>query len=288
MKLVATYVAASIAFATAAAGCGPSRLLDRPVELPPAIQSRPLWHTPAAYIFARDKTLAGETERWIEEIDAHLRRTYDATLGKGLVIVVDEGEPAVLTSVEEVLRLQRANSRVTGVAPDGDADAAAQQEALAKIGFSQELYCRMSIVTLDDEALRRMGVEALPPDVEWTMHCPSHAMMRAAVWEFAPAVLEKELGKAGAIATAWAWPLAFGESAKAFRLSRDVLAFQLWAGRQEDWSPEKRREQVAGYMRQRAVIHSPLLGLALEGKGPKGAGENTAEPASRPASQPAD
>jgi hypothetical protein len=269
-----------VAFLLIVPGCGPSRLLERPAALPEAMGERRLWHTPVAYVYAREKSVAGETERWIDDLDAHVRRTYDARLGKGLVIVVDKGEPPVVDSVEEGLRLQNQAAVAFGASMSKAVDPVAQKTALAELGFSEELYCKSAIVVLDEQALRRIGLDALPSDVEWTLCCPSEDMMRAAVWEFAPAVLEKRLGKGAALATAWAWPLAFSESAKAFRLNRDVLAFQVWAARRSDWTPAKCHEEIASYTHQRALILSPMLAMAMEMRDSEA---GTAVPASQPA-----
>ena len=104
---------------------------------------------------------------------------------------------------------------------------------------------------------------ALPEEVAWRVCCPSQRLMEEAIWEFAPVALEKHLGKGFAVMTAWAWPVAFAEAAKALRLGRDVTVFQMWASRQSDWSTEKRLAEVARYTRERAFVISPMLSLAL-------------------------
>ena len=87
--------------------------------------------------------------------------------------------------------------------------------------------------------------------------------METATWEFAPKALERKKGRAFAIATAWAWPLAFPQAAKGFRLGRDVLVFELWCIRQTDWSADQRAEEIAKYTKERAFLISPTLSLAL-------------------------
>lgn len=257
----------SLAFVFAGcAGCGPSRLLAPPESLPARLGGRALWHTPSAYIYAGDKAVAGETQRWIDELASHLRRTYDAPLGKGLVVVVDEGEPPVVTTLEEGMRLQAATAARCRTPPGAVVDAEARRTELARAGFSESLYCRTSIVALDEASLRAAGISSAPDDVAWTLCCPSERLMSAAVWEFAPAALERNMGKIAAATTALAWPLAFAEAAKAFRLNRDVLVFQMWAAGRDDWSDDRRQAQAAQYMRERALRLSPLLAMAMKSR----------------------
>ncbi|MFQ5425051.1 MAG: hypothetical protein ACE5F9_13875 [Phycisphaerae bacterium] len=247
------------------AGCGPHTLLRPPSGLPDRLSGRILWHTPHAYIYAADKTVAGETDRWIASLAGHVRRTYGKDLGKGLVIVIDKKESPVVPSIEELLRLERLAAPPVAKAESRQPDAAEQRKKLADSGMSEVLARRITPVVLDDAALAAAGVppDQLPKDVAWRITAPSHRLMDSAVWQFAPKALEKKKGKAFAIATAWAWPLAFPEAAKVFRLARDVLVFQRWCRRQPGWSPERRRREVTRFRRERAFVISPTLALAL-------------------------
>ncbi|MBN2559554.1 MAG: hypothetical protein JXQ75_01300 [Phycisphaerae bacterium] len=247
-----------------AAGCGPSKLLSVPADMPDRFGDRVLWHTPRAYIFAADKAVAGEADRWIGDLAAHVRRAYHADLGKGLVIVVDKGESPCVASYDDILRLQRATATAGGANPEDLPAAAEQRRKLAESGMSEELACCVTPVALDDSALAEIGLgDKLPDDVAWRICCPSHRMMEAGVWEFAPTAVEKKKGKAFAVMTVWAWPLAFPEAAKVFRLARDTLVFELWCIRQPDWPAEKRAAEVASYTKERAFVISPTLSLAL-------------------------
>jgi len=92
------------------AGCGPATLLQNPADLPVEACGRRLWHTPRAYIFAADETVAGETDRWIHDLSGHLQRTYTQPLGKGLVIVTDLNDPQpVVPSLDALMRLERSS-----------------------------------------------------------------------------------------------------------------------------------------------------------------------------------
>jgi len=245
-------------------GCGPGKLLPKPDLLPDRLGPRALWHTPMAYIYAADKAVAGETQVWIGELAAHVRRTYGQELGKGLVVVVDKGEPACIPSLEELVRLQRRTGLAGGVPAADLPTVEAQRRKLADSGMSEQVLCLVTSAALDDTALLHLGLSGdLPPDVAWRMCCPSHRLMDAAVWDFAPAALEKKKGKSFAVATAWAWPLAFPEAAKVFRLARDTLAFELWTHRQSGWPREQRAAELARYVKERAFLISPTLALAL-------------------------
>ncbi len=247
-----------------AGGCGPGKLLPNPDTLPERLGPRVLWHTRAAYIFAADQTVAGETEAWVGELAAHIRRTYGEDLGKGLVIVVDKGESACVPSIEELVRLQRLMAAASGVPAADQPTVEGQRLKLAESGMSEQTLCLLTSAVLDETALTHLGLHgSLPPDATWRMCCPSQRLMDAAVWDFAPTALEKKKGRAFAVVTAWAWPLAFPEAAKVFRLARDTLAFELWAQRQADWPTERRSTEIARYLKERAFVISPTLALAL-------------------------
>ncbi len=262
-------------------GCGPGKLLPNPDTLPEKLGPRVLWHTPVAYVYAADKTVAGEAEGWISELAAHVRRTYGRELGKGLVIVVDKGEPPGIPSLEELVRWQRRTGLASGVPAADLPTVEAQRRKLAESGMSEETLCLITSAVPDDTALLHLGLPSnLPPDVAWRMCCPSHRLMDAAVWDFAPAALEKKKGKSFAVVTAWAWPLAFPEAAKVFRLARDTLAFELWTQRQQGWSREQRATELARYVKERAFLISPTLALALSMAGEERS--TTSPPSSAP------
>lgn len=279
-------VGAILIFAGAfSAGCAPARLLDRPLELPEAVGGRRLWHTPHAYIYAADATVAGETDRWVAGLSAHIRRTYKKELGKGLVIVVDRGEPPVVYSLEELHRLEGMLPALGTLSRGAPMTLERRRARLAESGMSEEQALRVTPAPLDGAALASAGFAgastsapatapriALPADVAWMMSCPSNRMAEAATWEIAPAAVEKRKGKMFAVMTACVLPLAIPEAAKAFQLARDSLCFQLWAARLPDWTDEKRAAESGRYMKERAFLLSPVLALALamaqEGKEP--------------------
>jgi len=239
-------------------------LLELPRELPGELNGRRLWHTPRAYIYAADKAVAGETDRWIADLAGHLRRTYQSDLGKGLVIVVDKDEPAVVPSFDELVRLQRLAAEQSGESRDALPTVEKQRAKLAESGMSEELARRVNPVPLDDAALASAGLTGpLPVDTSWRMCCASSRLAESATWEFAPAALERKKGKAFVVMTAWALPLAVPEAAKVFQLARDTLAFQMWATRRSDWTLERRQAEIDRYMRERALVLSPTLALAL-------------------------
>lgn len=256
---------AIIALIAFAEGCGPGKLLDAPAELPTELNGRRLWHTPRAYIYAAEEAIAGETDRWIAELGAHVRRTYKAELGKGLVVVIDKDEPPFVRSFEELIRLQRRTARAADVDQHELPDDETHRRRLAGAGMTEELACRVTPFELDAKALADGGLpEPLPSDLMWSISCPSESLMEKSMWEFAPKAIEEKHGKSFAVATFWAWPIAFAEAAKGFRLGRDVLAFELWTIRQTEWPIEKRRKAIRRYTDERALVLSPTLALALK------------------------
>lgn len=272
------------------AGCGPGKLLERPADMPAELNGRQLWHTERAYIYAKSEATAGETHRWIGEVARHIQRTYDRELGKGLVIVVDEQESPFVDSLDELIRLQAQTARAAGVELHEMPNAEAHRQKLRDAAMSEDLVCRITPFELDRQALSAGGFPpTLPDDVAWSICCPSQALMQSAMWEFGPKAVEKKQGKAFAVATAWAWPLAFAEASKAFRLGRDVLVFELWTIRQPDWSVPKRRDEIDHYAEQRALVLSPTLALAMKLARDDGDnGPHSEAPTSQPSSAPAD
>ena len=255
-------------------GCGPSRVLPNPEGLASELGGRKLWHTPVAYIYATDGAVAGETERWIGELDRHLQRTYERPLGKGLVIVNDSGETPCIDSFDEIARLHLVMAERMELPEDDRKTPAEQRESLEESGLSEEMACGVVAVALDGKALAKLGLgDGVPEDVEWSICCPSHRLMHDTTWKFAFGAIEREKGTAFAVATAWALPIAVPEAAKAFRLRRDLLAFELWALRQEDWPAEKRKEEADRYQNERALVISPMLSLALSMAKKKDPGE---------------
>ncbi len=257
-------------------GCGPATLLERPRELPERLDGRVLWHTPNGYIYATDKSVAGETDRWIKALAGHVKRTYGSELGKGLVIVVDRDEKPIVDSFDALMRLERKGSPHLGKGKPPNAED--RRKNLEDSGMSEQLACRVTPLSLDDKALSSVGLspDNLPSDAVWRMACPAQRVMEAAVWDFGPKVIEKRKGKAFAVMVAWAYPLAFPEVAKALRLTRDVLAFDLWCGRQEG-SLERRRSETGRYLRERAFVLSPMLSVALSLAKSKSTAEGAAD-----------
>lgn len=268
----------------AVGGCGPGALLDRPANMPAEVDGRRLWHTDRAYIYAAREATAGETNRWIGELIGHLNRTYKRPLGKGLVIVVDENEAPFIDSIDELVRLQVRTAVAAGVEQHERPNEEAQRQKYKDAEMSDDLVCRITPFELDTKALTSRGFpEELPKDVEWCVSCPSESLMKSAMWVFGPRAIEKKQGKTFAVATAWAWPLAFAEAAKAFELGRDVLTFELWSIRQADWQPDHRRREIENYAEQRAIVLSPTLALAMKiAKGGDDPKTHPAKPPSRP------
>ncbi len=256
---------AMIALIASAAGCGPGKLLDAPPELPTELNGRRLWHTPRAYIYAAEEATAGETDRWIAELAAHVRRTYKAELGKGLVVVIDKDEPPFVRSFEELIRLQRRTARAAAVEQHELPDDETHRRRLAGAGMTEELACRVTPFELDAKAIADGGLPGpMPNDLAWSISCPSESLMEKSMWQFGPKAIEEKHGKSFAVATFWAWPVAFAEAAKGFRLGRDVLVFELWTIRQDEWPIEKRRKAIRRYTDERALVLSPTLALALK------------------------
>ncbi|MCK6485271.1 MAG: hypothetical protein HUU22_17405 [Phycisphaerae bacterium] len=246
-----------------AGACGPARLLPAPPELPESANGRRLWHTPHAYIYARETEIAGETDRWIDGLNGHLHRTYDGALGKGLVIVADvDDEQPIVATLDELDRLQRLLP--ASAAPASRPSPDERRRELVASGMSEEMACWSAVAPLDVAACTTAGLPVqLPRDVQWRMCCPSNRLALKITREFAPRAVERKKGKAFAIIAAPAMPVATLEAAKVFELTRDVTAFVLWSERVSGWDAVRREREAQRYMRERAFTLSPLLSLAL-------------------------
>lgn len=254
------FLSLSLLIALLAPGCGPRHLLELPDNLPESIGTRHLWNTPHAFIYATSRPVAGETEAWVDELARYIEKTHKRWLGKGLVIVVDEGEPPIVSSLEAYVQLQNAIAQSN---PRADVKPAAIEEHRAKLDEActpEEAAIRLFPMQPDAAILSQLGLpQPLPDDVAWVMSCPSQQLMQSAMSDIAPAIIEKKKGKAFRIMTAWAMPMAVPEVAKVFRLSRDDFAFRLWCMRQHDWPIDQCRDAIATYTRQRAKQISPYL-----------------------------
>ncbi len=268
-------VIAALLFSPLAFGCGPRHVLPPPDTLPKSIGERLLWNTRYAYIYATREAVAGETEAWVDTLTSYVKSAHNRSLGKGLLIVLDEGEDPLVPSLEAYVRLQ---DEFAQRHPRANIKQATLEERRAKLKegcISEDAAIRLFAIRPDVPILARLGLpHPLPTDIAWVMSCPSHKLMEAEMGEIAPALIEKKKGKAFRVMTAWAIPLAVPEAAKAFRLARDDFAFRLWCARQNDWTPEECLTAIEAHMAKRARQISPYLKANPEGTGAKKDGKD--------------
>ena len=251
-----------IAFVFANQGCGPSKLLENPASLPSASDGRRLWHTPRAYIYASDRARAGETDRWLGELADYVRDAHGRELGKGLLIVVDKGEPAVLSSLDELKRLKRLIPKLSlgDDSVEEESSSEEDREDLDDSELTEEQLCRLMPVPIDEVILRRLGIAGeLPPDIEWRMCCPSKRQIESIFWRMIPAAIKKEGGTAMMILTAWLWPIVVPMVSEAVLMTRDTVLFALWSARQDDWSKEERGRAVKEFTKSRTALLGPMI-----------------------------
>ena len=265
----------------AGSGCASRpRLVDAPPAAPAQLAGRRLWPTSAALIYARDESLAAETQQWIESLAAHLARTYHASLGKGLVVVTDLHDAPVVESFDELVRLESLAPAARSASPTSPE---ARRRRLSDAGMTEEMARQVATVPLDDAVLKRhVGDVRAFNDVQWRICCPSQRLALRVTQQFAPKAIEKQKGRAFAMLTASVIPIASLEAAKVFALARDALAFDLWAARRADWDDARRKRESAQYLKERAFLISPMLAMALA-IAKKGGPATASAPASRPA-----
>ena len=252
-----------------ASGCGPKTLLPVPATLPERLGVRRMWHTPRAYIYARDKAIAGETDRWIAEIADYVERVHQQKLGKGLVVVHDKGEQPCLSSFDDVVRLFLDAEKFDGVSDESAPGPPKPpreklREVMNESGMTEHMLRTVMPLPLDDAALQAIGLDAelIPDDIAWRLTAASHRSLEAAVWEFGPKASERAEGKAAAVLMAWAYPIVFPLVAKGLRLPRDTLVFAMWSAKQASWTPDRRKNATERFTVERARAIGPIFASA--------------------------
>lgn len=264
-----------------AAGCAqPAVIIETPADAPVELLGRKLWHTQRAYIYANRRDAADETDGWIQELAAHLGRTYDGPpLAKGLVVVSDVGDAAPVVPTLEVL------DQLDRCLPPMDegprATVAERRQRLSEQGLAEPLALMIAIAPLEATAITAPAAASgpstapassprtnapqlrLPADIGWMICCPTRRLAVEVTRSFAPTAVERKLGKPFAVMAAPLIPVAALEAAKAFDLARDVLVFRLWAAGKADWDDGRRLEEARQYQGERALRLSPLLPIAL-------------------------
>ena len=237
-------------------GCGPEKVLPPPDEMPKALDTRTLWHTPRAYIYATHKPVAGEIDRCVKEVADYVKETHEGELGKGLVIVIDKGEEDILDGrLRKKLNLNdmKAPKEKEQPTPEHSVAASAMRPPTILIP-----------APLDEEALSDLGLKGkLPEDVAWSLVCPSHRQMEHVMYDNAMKELKKE-NKLAAVGAAGFVPLITSTMAKLFLVFREMALYIPWSERQTQWSAERRSKEAARFATKRMFHHVPMMRMFMK------------------------
>lgn len=232
-----------------AAGCGPQPpkvLLDTPENVPAEYNGRKLYHTPQAYVYARSDEAAGEADRWVIDVKKYIKRNYQRELEKGLVVVMDPGDPPVVQTLEEAHLLER-DPAIMVTKPRHAKSVAELRKRMADQGLPERPAITGMSLVLPPRKRQELGLET--PATDWAAVAPSHALAVECGIEVGAAALrtkkqdwtEEQARKA---ATTFKDTLA-----KAFEIGRGNPIFIAWVQRQSDWSDDERREAIRKYLR---------------------------------------
>lgn len=231
--------------------------------MPSDIGGRPLWNTPLAVIYAKDKTIAGEAETLVMELDCELRDGYQRGAGRGLIIVNDINDPApVIASFEEAQRLESSRrplrKKQTATSQPTSGPSGEDRKDLAELGITEELICSMIVAPLDADFRHRVGLtDEACAGLDWFICYPSHRQTRESFTKLTDAAIEKEGGLGMKLLVAPWMPLILGEAVKKMDAGTKLIIVESWSMRQPDWDNAKRRQVVKEMTQRLGVFDEP-------------------------------
>jgi hypothetical protein len=231
-------------------GCGPARpreILQAPEGYPAEFNGRRLYHTPQAYIYARNEIAAGEADRWVSEAESYIKSQFKADLPKGVVVVMEPDDPPIASTIEEELAIQR-DPAIMRTSPRRLRTADEIRKEMSAQGVQEQPVVRGSTLPLTAERLRNMGLQLPAP--AWAVAAPSHELAVicgkevgiAAARKMAPNLTESQVKKVSEMGKE--------KLALAFEMPRLEVVFLLWIQSRQDMNDEQRREAMRNYIRR--------------------------------------
>lgn len=245
MRYVLAFISA-IAFIT---GCGPQPpkiVLEAPPDVPAEYNGRKLFHTPQAYIYARNKEAAGEADRWVTDVKKYIKRNYKCELEKGLVVVMDPGDPPVAQTLEEAYLLER-DPAIMVTTPRHAKSLADLRKRMAAEGLPEPPSVKGMSLVLPPRKRQELRLEN--PATAWAAVAPSHALAVECGIEVGAAGLRKKKPEWTEEQSRKAATMFKDSLAKAFEIGRGNPVLIAWVQRQSDWSDDQRREAILKYIR---------------------------------------
>ncbi|HKQ50303.1 MAG TPA: hypothetical protein VJZ71_19675 [Phycisphaerae bacterium] len=232
-----------------AGGCGPQPpkvLLEAPREVSAEYRGRRLFHTPQAFIYARSAESAGEADRWVRDVQKYIKRNFKRELEKGLVVVMDPGDPPVAATLEDAHLLER-DPAIMVTRPRHARSVAEVRKKMAAEGLPEPPMLKGMTLVLPPR--KRVELQLSTPETTWAAVAPSHALAVECGIDVGAAGLRKKRPDWSEEQARKAASMFKDSFAKAFEIGRGNPVFIAWVQRQSDWSDEQRREAIRKYLR---------------------------------------
>lgn len=247
MKSNAILLALSILSMTSCGPARPRQVLEAPEGYPAEFSGRHLFHTPQAYIYARNEIVAGEADRWVSEVKNYVKSQYKGELAKGIVVVMEPDDPPLAKTIEEEIAIQR-DPAIMRTSPRRLRTADEIRKEMTAQGVQEQPVLRGSTLPLTPERLRNMGLQV--PSPAWAVAAPSHELAVvcgkevgiAAARKMAPNLTESQVQKVSEMGKE--------KLALAFEMPRLEIVFLLWIQSRQDMTDEQRRDAMRTYIRQ--------------------------------------
>lgn len=239
----------------AAAGCGPSRVLDPPPDWPVRWQNLELYNTPRAFILASQPQAAREAEDIVNRTWKDFERRTGGVPSKGLVVIANITEEQPIRD-PKVFYLEELGDH--GEAPVQEAEMTRRweliEEAARSQGVSLATELQMRTITLDKPELRTiLGMpDAVVNDVEWAVLLPTRRLIdQASHQAMKEKIVARGTGPLVFVATS---PLLVAEElrmANRASVNRDVEIFGRWVSEQNGWTPDEKEDHQQAYTQRK-------------------------------------
>ncbi|MBE7507634.1 MAG: hypothetical protein HS101_15295 [Planctomycetia bacterium] len=229
------------------AGCGPkppSVLLETPAQLPADLGEKKLFHTPQAYIYARDELAAGEMDRMVKDVASYVKRKHGRELGKGLVLIMDPKDAPIAATIEDQLVLERDPS-IMVTKPRHAKSPAEVRNRLVDEGIPEGPSILAASVPLPTSKCRELGIGGT--QAKWAVAVPSNELAQECAVEITVGALRKkrpDLPEEKTRSLARSLSLS-----KPFEVGRSIPIYVYWAQSQADWTDGQRIEAIQRFIK---------------------------------------
>lgn len=242
-----TFLPSLILLMSVCAGCGPKPpkvLLDSPAELPADLGEKKLFHTPQAYIYARDELAAGEMDRMVADVASYVKRKHGRELGKGLVLIMDPKDAPVAATIEDQLVLERDPS-IMVTKPRHAKSPDEIRKRLVDEGIPEGPSLRAASLPLPTSKCRELGFGGV--HAKWAVAVPSNELAQECAVEITVGALKK---KRPDIPEEKTRSLARSLSlSKPFEVGRSIPIYVYWAQSQADWTDDQRIDAIQRFIK---------------------------------------